>query len=73
MTGLLEKAIAEAKKSPPEIQNAIASLILAELQDEESWCLAFEKTTDKQWDRMAEKIRQEINSGDTEMLDKLLS
>jgi hypothetical protein len=72
MTGLLKKAIAEAEKSPPEVQDAIANLILAELEDEEAWRLAFEKTTDKQWDRMADKVREEIDSGNTDALDKLL-
>jgi nucleoside-diphosphate-sugar epimerase len=72
MTALLEKAIAEAKKSPPEIQDAIASLILAELQDEEIWRQAFENTSDGQWDRIAEIVRTEIASGDTDSLDALL-
>lgn len=72
MTALLERAIAEAKKSPPEIQDAIASLILAELQDEEIWRQAFENTSDGQWDRIAEIVRTEIASGDTDSLDALL-
>ncbi len=72
MTALLEKAIVEAKKSPPEIQDAIAGLILTELQDEALWRQAFENTSDKQWDRMAEMVRTEIASGDTDSLDALL-
>jgi len=72
MTALLEKAIAEAKKSLPEIQDAIASLILAELRDEEIWRKAFENTSDTQWDRIAEMVRTEIDSDDSDPLDALL-
>ena len=72
MTQLLEKAIAEAKTSPPEIQDAIANLILAELHDERKWQQAFGSTGDEQWDRLAESVRKEITSGDTEPLDNLL-
>lgn len=72
MTQLLEKAIAEVKKTPPDMQDTIASLILAELQDELAWQKAFSNTSNTQWDRMAEMIRREIASGDTEPLDELL-
>ena len=60
MTGLFEKAFAEVKKAPPEVQDAIGKLVLAELQDELRWQEAFDQTSDEQWDRMAEKIRKEI-------------
>jgi hypothetical protein len=72
MTQLLEKAIAEAKKTPPEVQDAIASRILTELRDEEAWEEAFAKTRDGQWDRLAARVRDEIDSGDTDSLDELL-
>jgi hypothetical protein len=65
MTALLEKAIAETKKSPPEIQDAIAAHILAELKDEELWRQAFENTSDPQWDCIAAKVRAEIASKQT--------
>jgi hypothetical protein len=72
MTQLLEKAIAAVKKTPPDVQDTIASLILAELQDEQAWQRAFSNTSDAQWDRMAEMIRGEIASGDTDPLDEFL-
>ena len=49
-----------------------ASLILAELQDEQIWRQAFENTSDGQWDRIAGIVRTEIASGDTDSLDALL-
>ena len=72
MTELLEKAIAEVKKAPPEMQDAIGKLVLAELQDEPRWQAAFDQTSDEQWDRLAEKVRKEIASGETDSLDTLL-
>ncbi len=72
MTELLEKAFAEVKKAPPEVQDAIGKLVLAELQDELRWQAAFDQTSDEQWDRFAESVRKEIASGDTDSLDTLL-
>lgn len=73
MTKLLRKAIAEIEKLSPEQQDAIASRFLEELQDEQKWSTSFDSTTDEQWDRMAEMVRQEINSGETVSLDDFLS
>ena len=56
MTHLLEKAFAEANKLAPEDQDALAERILADLRDEEPWDRSFEKTTDDQWDRMADIV-----------------
>jgi hypothetical protein len=64
MTELLEKAIAQLKTLPAEEQDAIATLILEELEDERAWKAKFEATTDDQWDRLAEMVRQEIAAGD---------
>ena len=72
MTQLLEKAIAEVRKSPPEVQDAIAGHILAELHDEQAWTTAFAQTSDGQWDKLAAQVRREIASGDTDSLDDLL-
>lgn len=73
MTELLRQAIAEIEKLTPEQQDAIASRFLEELQDEQKWTTSFTSTTDEQWDRMAEMVRQEINSGETVSLDDILS
>lgn len=73
MTELLQKAIAEIEKLSPEQQDAIASRFLEELQDEQKWTTSFTSTTDQQWDRMAEMVRQEINSTETISLDDFFS
>nr|WP_253274164.1 hypothetical protein [Myxosarcina sp. GI1] len=44
---------------------------MAELKDEQRWTEQFESTTDEQWDRLADLVRQEILSGDTSSLDKV--
>jgi hypothetical protein len=65
MTELLQQAIAQIQKLPPDQQDAIASRFLAELQDEQKWEARFAATTDDQWDQMAAMVRQEIASGET--------
>ncbi len=69
MTELLQQAIAQIQKLPPDQQDAIASRFLAELQDEQKWEARFAVTTDDQWDQMAAMVRQEIASGETVPLD----
>lgn len=64
MTELLERAIAQLKTLPAEEQDAIAARLLAEMEDERAWKAKFEATTDDQWDRLAEMVRQEIAAGD---------
>jgi hypothetical protein len=71
MTELLQQAIAQIQKLPPEQQDAIAAQVLAELQDEQKWKNHFAATTDKQWDRMAAMVREEIASGETVPLDEV--
>lgn len=41
MTALLDQALAEVQRLPPEQQDAIAALILEELADEATWNAAF--------------------------------
>ena len=64
MTELLQQAIAQIQKLPPDQQDAIASRFLAELQDEQKWESRFAATTDDQWDQKAAMVRQEIATGD---------
>ncbi|MFN6560584.1 MAG: hypothetical protein RMY28_012325 [Nostoc sp. ChiSLP01] len=64
MTELLQQVIAELEKLPQEEQNAIATRLLAELEDERAWKARFEATTDNQWDRLAQMVRQEIAAGE---------
>lgn len=71
MTELLQQAIAQIEKLPPDRQDAIAAGLLAELQDEKKWETSFAATTDEQWERMAAMVRQEIISGETIPLDEV--
>ncbi|NES22932.1 MAG: hypothetical protein F6K41_29440 [Symploca sp. SIO3E6] len=71
MTELLQQAIAQIQKLPPDKQDAIASRLLAELQDEQKWETRFAATTDDQWDQMAAMVRQEIATGETIPLDEV--
>lgn len=68
MTHLLEKAFTEAKKLDPAEQDALAERILADLRDETLWDESFAKTTNEQWDKMVESVREEIRSGKTKDL-----
>jgi RNA polymerase-interacting CarD/CdnL/TRCF family regulator len=72
MTELLERAIAQLKTLPVDEQDAIAARLLAEMEDEQTWKAQFESTTDAQWDRMAEMVRQEIAAGDITPLAEVL-
>jgi hypothetical protein len=65
MTELLERVIAQLKTLPADEQDAIATRLLTEMEDEQAWKAQFESMTDDQWDRMAEMVRQEIAAGDT--------
>ncbi|NJO41672.1 MAG: hypothetical protein HC769_20180 [Cyanobacteria bacterium CRU_2_1] len=64
MTELLEQAIAQLKTLSASDQDAIAARLLAEMEDEQTWKSQFESTTDDQWDRIAEMVRQELAAGD---------
>jgi hypothetical protein len=73
MTDLLERVIAQLKTLPDDEQDAIAARLLAEMEDEQIWKAQFESTTDEQWDRMAEMVRQEIHAGDVTPLAEVFS
>jgi hypothetical protein len=62
MTALLEQALAEVHKLPPDQQDAIASLILEELDDEEKWNRAFAQSQDA-LARLTDKVRAEKRAG----------
>ena len=71
MTKLLEQAIAQIQMLSEDQQDAIASRLLAELQDEQKWDIRFASTTDDQWDQMAALVRQEIAASETASLDEI--
>ena len=62
MTQLLQQAIAELQKLPETDQDAIASLILAEIADDKAWDHAFEVSQDK-LSNVAAKVRDDIRAG----------
>ena len=62
MTHLLEKVLTEVYKLPPEKQDAIAAIILEELEDERQWDKAFGESQDK-LAQLARKVRADIKAG----------
>lgn len=69
MTSLLRLALAEAEKLPLEDQDAIASRLLAEVEDERAWAARFAATTDDQWDRIVAEVRRDVATGGIRPLD----
>ncbi|PYV18674.1 MAG: hypothetical protein DMG21_04210 [Acidobacteria bacterium] len=70
MTKLVEKALEEISKLPEDEQDAIASQILAELEDETAWEKQF-ATDGRKLRRLAEEALAEDSRGETRPLDKL--
>lgn len=68
MTHSLEKAIAKVEKLPTEQQDAIATLILEELEDEARWDAAFAGSHDLLAELAAE-AEEEDRADLTEALD----
>lgn len=71
MTELLQRVIAELEKLPDQEQDAIATRLLAELEDEKEWKIRFESTTDEQWDSLAAMVRRDIVARDITPLDDI--
>ena len=71
MTTLLQRAFAEAEKLPIEDQDAIASRLLAEVEDERQWNARFAATTDDQWDRLVAEVRRDVVTGGARPLDEV--
>lgn len=68
MTELLEQAIARLKTLPAGEQNAIAAMILEELEDEIRWDTAFAKSQDA-LAKLAGEAMAEYRAGKTQELD----
>ncbi|MGI8982213.1 MAG: hypothetical protein ACR2FY_23520 [Pirellulaceae bacterium] len=62
MTLLLEQALAKVNSLPQPEQDAIASLILDELADEQRWADSFARSQD-QLAQMATKVRENLRAG----------
>ncbi len=67
MTQLLEQAIAELTRLSGE-QDAIAALILEELEDDRRWEDAF-RASEAPLTRVADKVRADIRAGRTRKMD----
>jgi len=64
MTKLLEKAFSRASKLPDSSQDAIAAIILEELEDEKKWETSFANSQES-LSTLATKVRNEIKDGET--------
>lgn len=68
MTELLKKAFAEASKLPQDRQDAIAALLLAELESDRQWDSAFSRSQ-QALASLADEALAEHERGETEELD----
>ncbi|MEH2280990.1 MAG: hypothetical protein V7K90_06545 [Nostoc sp.] len=68
MTELLEQAIAKLKNLSANEQDAIAAMILAELEDERLWDEAFARSPDM-LAKLATEAMAEYRAGKTQQLD----
>ncbi len=68
MTQLLERAYAEMVRLPEADQDAIAALILEELEDERNWQASFAQSQDA-LARLAEEALAEHHAGRTQPLN----
>ncbi|MGE5326618.1 MAG: hypothetical protein ACM3NO_06235 [Deltaproteobacteria bacterium] len=70
MTKLLEAALERISKLPNDEQDAIASQILADLEDEAGWSKRFASQKDK-IRRLAEEALKEHHEGKTRLFEDL--
>ena len=68
MTDLLKKAVKKVERLPDDQQDAIASLILDELEDDERWEASFAESPEL-LERLASEGEREHAKGNTEPLD----
>ncbi len=68
MTTLFEKAVAKASELPDDQQDALATLLLEEIEDEAQWDAAFADSQDL-LARMAAEAMEEHRAGQTRDLD----
>jgi hypothetical protein len=68
MTDLLKKAVKKVERLPDDQQDAIASLILDELKDDDRWEASFAESPEL-LERLANEAEREHKKGNTEPLD----
>ena len=71
MTTLLKKAFDVASSLPPERQDVIARLVLAEIEDDKRWDEAFAGSQDKLADMAAEAIAED-KAGKTRSMEEIV-
>ena len=62
MSKLLEETVAEVRKLPDVEQEAIAALILAEIEDEHRWEKSFARSPDK-LKALADRAAEQVQAG----------
>jgi hypothetical protein len=68
MTDLLERAFEEAAKLPPEAQDELAKLVLAEMGSEERWSVLLRSSADR-LSELADESISEHRRQESEPLD----
>ena len=71
MTNRLEEALARAAELPPDEQDALAAIILDEIEDERRWVATFRASQDA-LARLADEALDDSNRGETTSLDRAL-
>ncbi|USR89292.1 hypothetical protein NEA10_10335 [Phormidium yuhuli AB48] len=70
MTELLERVMARLQTLPEREQNAIASIILEEIEDEKRWDDSFSRSPDV-LAKLAASAMAEYRNGETQELDSM--
>lgn len=68
MTGLLQKAFARASELPEEEQDALAAVLIQEMESERRWAEAFAKSQDTAA-KLADEAIAEYRAGKTKPLE----
>lgn len=71
MTELLEQAFSQASQLPLEQQNAVAALLLKEMESEQRWTESFTRSQDE-LSRLSDEALMEFGRGETKPLDELI-
>lgn len=69
MTQLLQQAFTEASKLSEAEQDAVAAVLLAELESERRWTRSFAKSQD-QLVQLADEALREFEAGETILIDR---
>lgn len=72
MTQMMKTLIAKLEELPEEEQDRYAAVYLAELEDDRRWEELFARTTEEQWEKLAQEARTELARGESVALDALL-